>query len=177
MNTRSWLAALLLASFLAGAPAGAADDTRTPAAPASEDGLRLAPVPWNSLTADQQKFLERARPQWDTLPPPRQHRLLRGAQRWAGMSEQQRAEARVRLERWKALPPERKQELRGRAQRFRNLPLEQRMRLRDLAADLTARPKTLSAAIRPCRLAGPANGTWVGSPETKSLTSMASPTA
>ena len=34
-----------------------------------------------------------------------------------------------------------------------------------------------SAAIRPCRFAGPASATRLHSPVTKSLTSMASPTA
>lgn len=108
-------------------------------------------IPWNSLSAEQQQQLEKARAQWDQLPAERQQRLLRGAERWSKMSEEERAQAAQRMERWKSLPPKTRQDLNERANRFRELPPEQRERLRELRKDFHSLPEQTQQAFRECQ--------------------------
>ena len=56
-----------------------------------------APVPWSSLSPDQQRLLSRLSGQWDQLPPQRQQALADGGQRWLNMSPDQRSQARERF--------------------------------------------------------------------------------
>jgi hypothetical protein len=83
-----------------------------------------APVPWNSLSPDQQHLMSRLSGQWDQLPPQRQQALASGSQRWLGMSPDQRTQARQRFNQWQQLPEQRRQQLRQRWEEFRAQPPE-----------------------------------------------------
>ena len=82
-------------------------------------------VPWNSLSADQQRLLSRVSGQWDQLPAQRQQSLASGSQRWLGMSPDQRTQARQRFNQWQQLPQQRRDLLRKRWEDFRALPSAQ----------------------------------------------------
>ena len=47
-----------------------------------------AAVPWNNLSAEEQKLLRPLRERWGELSPQRQQRLRKGAARWSQMSTQ-----------------------------------------------------------------------------------------
>ncbi|MEJ0005040.1 MAG: DUF3106 domain-containing protein [Steroidobacteraceae bacterium] len=81
-----------------------------------------ATVPWNSLSADQQRLLSRVSGQWDQLTPQRQQALASGSQRWVGMSQDQRTEARQRFINGNSLPQQRREQLRQRWEDFRSQP-------------------------------------------------------
>ncbi len=124
------LAAVTLLAVLGGS-AQAAEPALPETAPgASASAPAATPVPWSSLSADQQHLLSRFGNQWNTLPPARQQALARGSERWLGMSTQQKDMARERFQKWRALPPEQRSALRERWERFRSLPPEQQAAVR-----------------------------------------------
>ncbi len=90
--------------------------------PAASAPQAAGPVPWNSLSQDQQRLLSRLSPQWDQLPAQRQQALANGSQRWLGMSQDQRTQARQRFNQWQQLPPQRRDQLRQRWEEFRSQP-------------------------------------------------------
>ncbi len=96
-------------------PAAAAQQAPSPE-------MSNAGVPWNSLSAEQQKLLGKFSENWNTLPPERQQALARGSTRWLSMTPEQRGQAQQRFQRWHSLPPERRQMLRERWERFQSLP-------------------------------------------------------
>ena len=59
-----------------------------------------AAVAWSSLSAEEQKLLNRFSERWETLPPEHQQRLVRGTRRWMNMTPEQRERARARHEHW-----------------------------------------------------------------------------
>ena len=109
------------------------------------------PIPWNSLSPEQQQFLQQAQPKWEQMPADKQQRLLRGADRWSKMSDEERAQAKRRMDHWKSLPPEQRKALRDKARRFRELPPEQRQRLRGLRDDFRSLPKETQQQFRDCQ--------------------------
>ncbi len=113
----AFVVAMLLA---AAAPAF----SQSPAGPGQPAGTEAstAGVPWNNLSADQQKLLGKFSGNWSTLPPERQQALARGSERWLSMTPEQRGKAQDRFQRWHSLPPERRQMLRDRWERFQSLP-------------------------------------------------------
>src|SRR6187402_3985576 len=58
-----------------------------------------APVAWSTLTAEEQKVLNRYSDRWSTLAPEQQQRLLRGSRRWLDMTPEQRERAQSRFKR------------------------------------------------------------------------------
>src|SRR6188768_3120036 len=96
------LALLLIAAVPAFAQQG--PEGTAPGAPSAAEPVSGAE--WSSLTADQQKLLERFRDRWSTLSPERQQALARGSKRWLSMSPEQRSGAKERFQRWRDLPPE-----------------------------------------------------------------------
>jgi hypothetical protein len=92
------------------------------AAPGASAPAPAAPVPWSSLSQDQQHLLSRLSGQWDQLPPQRQQALAGGSQRWLGMSQEQRTAARQRFNQFQQLPAQRRQLLRRRWEEFRAQP-------------------------------------------------------
>ena len=49
------------------------------------------PLPWSSLSNEQQQLLQSRANDWATLPPARQHALARGAERWLNMPPAERS--------------------------------------------------------------------------------------
>jgi hypothetical protein len=114
------IGALLLAGVLSAAPCRPVFAQAS--APAVTRPAPGAPVPWNSLSPDQQHLMSRLSGQWDQLPPQRQQALANGSQRWLGMSPDQRTQARQRFNQWQQLPQQRRDQLRQRWEEFRALP-------------------------------------------------------
>jgi Protein of unknown function (DUF3106) len=130
--TRRWktlASALLLAVALGTAIPSIAQEPPAPAA--AGPSVPAAPVPWSSLSPNQQQLLSRFGGQWSSLPPARQQALAHGSERWLAMSPAQRDAARDRFAHWQSLPPEQRQALRSRWQRFQALSPEQRATVRD----------------------------------------------
>ena len=125
-NVRATLLTLLL---MAAAPAFA-QQAPGAAGPSQAEGQAQG-TDWSSLSADQQRLLERFRTQWSGLPAERQQTLARGSERWLAMSPDQRSVAKQRFERWRDLPPDQRRQLRDRWQKFRALPPDQQENVRD----------------------------------------------
>ena len=71
-------------------------------------------IPWEALSGDEQRILQRLQERWDELPAQRQETLRRGATRWQSMTPEQRERARRNLERWREMSPEQRAKLRER---------------------------------------------------------------
>src|SRR5579863_7601070 len=122
--------ALMLALLLAAAPACALAQAPPeslqgvggqPPAPGSQGqvaGSAVAPhpVPWSSLSPQQQRLLGPVANRWGSLPPARQQALVRGSERWLQMNPAQRSMARQRFQQWRRLTPQQRQTLRQRWQ-------------------------------------------------------------
>src|SRR5512134_1537115 len=111
---RAALAALFAAGLCWAGP-------RARAAGAPEAVQAQAPVPWSSLSADEQKLLNRFGDRWDSLPPEQQQRLVRGTRRWMAMTPEQRQRAQARHARWKELTPEQRERARKSWRRYQEL--------------------------------------------------------
>jgi len=94
-------------------------------------GPPAAPVPWSSLSPEQQRLLGSFGSQWNSLPPARQQALAHGSERWMSMSQGERNQAQERFQRWQALPPGQRQALRSRWQRFQSLTPSQQQAVRE----------------------------------------------
>jgi hypothetical protein len=122
-----YLRALLLAVLI-----GSATLTAMPVLAQEEPAAApAAPVPWSSLSGEQQKLLGSFGSQWNSLPPERQQALAHGSQRWLSMSPTEQGAARERFGRWQALPPAQRQALRSRWQHFQSLSPSQQQAVRD----------------------------------------------
>jgi hypothetical protein len=106
------------------------------------------PVPWSSLSPDQQRLLSRLSGQWDQLPPQRQQALADGGQRWLNMSPDQRTQARERFSQWQQLPPQRREMLRKRWEEFRAQPPAQQQAARDNLRKFNSLPQQRRQQLR-----------------------------
>lgn len=94
-------------------------------------GPPAAPVPWSSLSPEQQRLLSSFNSQWNSLPPARQQALAHGSERWMSMSPGERDQAHERFQRWQTLPPSQRQALRSRWQHFQSLTPSQQQAVRE----------------------------------------------
>ena len=67
------LLVLMVLTWLCAAPAGAAET-----------------VPWDALSSDEQRVLQRLQDRWNDLPAQRQQTLRKGVARWQSMTPEQR---------------------------------------------------------------------------------------
>jgi hypothetical protein len=122
ITAKPWVLALCAAVLLASAAPCFAQLPPPEAAPTPRAMSPPAPVPWSSLSSEQQRVLGPMGKEWNSLPPERQQALANGSKRWLDMSAEQQTQARERFSRWQSLPPEQRHSLHDRWQRFQALP-------------------------------------------------------
>ena len=63
-----------------------------------------APIPWDSLSAQQQQVLKKFENRWDDFPAQRQSKLRKGVDHWQQLTPQQKQMAKQKFKHWKKLP-------------------------------------------------------------------------
>ena len=109
-------------------------------------------VEWDSLTKQQQEFLERAKDHWADIPEQKQLKLINRANEYQNMSPEEKAEVderrAKRMKKWESLSDEDKERMKKRHEKYKNMSPEKKARFEQVKAYLDTLPKEERKAIK-----------------------------
>ena len=109
-------------------------------------------VEWNSLTPEQQQFLERAKDHWADIPEDRQLKMISKANHYQELSpeEKQRHDERraKRMKKWENMSDEDKERMKKRHEKYKNMSPEEKAKFKQVKDYMRSLPEEERKAIK-----------------------------